>query len=345
MARSFRDDRGQRALIENHWIYTGSGNGNVLDQARFGTTIGAKLLHHDALDRRVSATDRSHTSLAFVERTRDIGIYLTTFPTRDSESGVMDAKSTFISNSGHLILDRPLAAYLKTAFRGQLAAAFSEDIARLSNDQLITFLSTHPDKMGVIHVNANGPEKLVYLPDSLDVSIFATENSYHPTRSFYEQLNENSYEDGELMVDGHTHRALTPQRIGSDALLNALSQRFGAINGAAVLSLSDAQTITELKRASTAYGFKKPDGSQRTVDYAARELYVIDDSGNVVAHSVFNIMAMWDDQSRVQKFENAVRAALHAPTELAHRLAYHDVMHELTTTKGINEPLAPRDYL
>jgi len=116
-----------------------------------------------------------------------------------------------------------------------------------------------------------------------------------------------------------------------------------------VLSLNDAFTITGMDDLIKDLELRNPDldGNRPGMQHDARELYVINDKGEVVDHSVLNINNIWSVPEKIDRFQAVVaeaKEALGTEREIETKIKYHDMMHEFTTQKGVNEPLEPRDY-
>lgn len=341
LAKSFMNDKMERVNIENYWLYTGSSN-DAIDQARFGRTIGFYSSRRDVLDRIVDTTARTYPAIAVNPRTKDVGIRLV-FSPNESETGFMDERSTFISNRGHLIFDRPFAANLNPEFQKQLMQAIGKNLEKITHDDLYNFVLNHPQKLEVVYSNGNGTphgsDKIITIPASMTIiNTIGTQHSYYPLRSFLEQMKENKYANGELIGDGHIHEALTSKRIGGDLWLQKLAQRYGPVKAAATLSLFDVDTVLQMENIGPYFDIS-------WVQHAARELFVIDDDGDLKAHSVVNISAIMKDDQRLNRFVDVSKTALSAPSNADYRLKWHDMMQEFTTQKGINEPLTQRDFV
>ena len=339
LAKSFRNDKGERVNIENYWLFTGSGK-DTLDQARFVRTIGFHISRRIELARIIDSTARTFPAIAINPKTKDIGIRLVSLP-NESETGFMIEMSMFISR-GHLSFDRPLAANLNPDLQRQLVQATGKTIEKVSDEDLFSFVLNHQQREEVRYSNGNGTssgsEKLVTIPSSMtEIKLIGTQYSYHPLRSFMEQMKENKYASGELIADGHIHEALSPKRIGGDPWLQQLAQRYGPVRASATLSLFDVDQLLQMENHGVYYGVP-------WVQYAAREIFVINDEGEVKAHSVLNMAGIMNDEQRLNRFVNVSKTSLSAPVNADYRLKFHDMILDFTTQKNVDEPLTPKDY-
>ena len=340
LAKSFRNDKGERVNIENYWLYTGSGK-DALDQARFGRTIGFHSSRRDKLDKFIDPTARTFPAIAVNSKTKEIGIRLVTLP-MEAETGFMDERSTFISNKGHLIFDRPIAANLNPEFQEELVQKTGKKIEKILEEDLFNFVLNHPQKEEVNFSNGNGNsqghEKIITIPRSMtNINAIGTQHSHYPLRGLMEQMKENRYANGESIADGHIHEALSPKRIGGDPWLQQLAQRYGPVRASATLSLFDVDQLLQMENTGKQFGVP-------WVQYAAREIFVINDEGEVKAHSVLNMAGIMNDEQRLNRFVNVSKTSLSAPVNADYRLKFHDMILDFTTQKNVDEPLTPKDY-
>jgi hypothetical protein len=357
LAKSFRNDRGERANIELGWWYTGT-NDTHLDQARFARTIGFYSAERDKLDAVVSSSAHTTASLAVDRDSRDVGLLLISVFPRLSESGFMDQRCTFISKRGHLILDRPIAATLTADLRDQLFRRTEKKIDQITDHDIADFIIHHPDRDefryrtydALAGLDRARTTVVVTIPHSLrSIGAIGTQHAHYPLRNFVEEIRENRYAKGEMIADGHIHEALTPRRIQGDSWLQQLADRYGAVGAASTLTLFDVEQLLQCEKNIQVFGVP-------WVQYAAREIYVIDDNGEVRGHSVLNMNRIMHDQAKLDRFLTVANAALdNQPDEGAsdaefdryerdYRLPFHEMIQEFTTRKGISEPLAPTDY-
>lgn len=339
MAKSFATSRGTGAGIETHWLYTGSGNG-ALDTAWFGQTIGVDLAD-DGLDRIVRGFDHLSTALAVRLPRNELGIQLT-FTPAVGDAAMAQVECTFIPDERKLIRDRPLARLLIQPYRSELAAMYGE-LDRITDEQLATFVLAHRRTERIRYPNAGADgapsTQLAYLPASLRANVFSTPGSYHPTRSFLQPaLAANRYDNGDTIVDGHVHRALTAKRNGGDPWLTQLADRYGGpAKAAAVLSLADSEQFLQIEHWGRRF-------DRSDLQYAARELFVTDDDANVVAHSVFPMHTVLADDTLFARFVDVLKRCSVSPTNADLRLRYHDMMMELTLQLPLDRSLRLSDY-
>lgn len=340
LAKSFRNDRGERVNIEFYWMYTGT-NSRTLDQARFARTIGFHSSKRDILDKIIDPTATTFPSIAVHPKTQGIGLHLISVPQEISGAGFMDERSTFIPHIGHLILDRPLAANLNLELQQHLMQQTGKTIEQISNNDLLSFVLNHSQSKEFHY--CSGTEKIVSIPASMTViNAIGTQHTHYPLRPLMEQMRENKFSNGELIADGHIHEALTAKRISKDPWLQKLADRYGAVKAAATLSLFDVQGLLQMEDFSKIF-VDIPEDTLGT-QYAAREIFVIDDFGEVKAHSILNFAEIMKDEKSFIKFLTVAKTSLASPADQDYRLEFHDMIQEFTVQKNVDEPLVPSDY-
>jgi hypothetical protein len=339
LANSFKHADGKPAVLENTWLYTGSSE-RTLDRVWFGSTIGLSGNFEDLLDRVINIVDQTNVSLGVNPKSGDIGVHIIASPHNIDHEKQNATQGIFVPDRKHLLRDRPLASYLHPDVRGPLIARYSGSNQNISNRQLAEFVLTHHQREESVCAIGDSDESaaIAYIPRSMTVNLFATAGSYNPTRAFFEPpIRSNRFESGELIADGHIHRALTPRRNANDSWLHTLAKRYGHIRIAATLSPFDCQTLMSREHLGKHFGVP-------SFQDAARELFVIDDDGRIVGHSVFNLVSLYADNRQFERFVQVTRQTLKDSTNAELRLLFHDMMIEFTTQKGIDEQLLESDY-
>lgn len=337
LAKSFFDNDGNRTNIELHWLYTGTTD-KVLDEAWFPRTLGFQHAARDILDGIIDPTAVTLPEIAVLEQSRLAGIRLHSFPPNAAEVEFSSERSTFISKR-HLILDRPLSAHLNPDLQEQLMRNTGKSLQEVSESELIDFVLRHPLRKVVdrsLDSVVGSAGALTTLPGSMScIGSIGTRHANYPLRSTFEKMQCNRYAGSERIVDGHIHEALTRRRIGGDPWLQKLADRYGPVKAAATLSLFDVDSLMQMENLGPHFGVS-------WVQYAAREIFVIDDDGTVKAHSVLNVDAMSDEQ--FSKFIQVSKTSLSAPSNAECRLEFHDMIQEFTVQRGVDRPMVFADY-
>ena len=334
-AKSTRDAKGHLAPIEHNWLYTGTAN-HALDRAHFARFIGVDASLEGLMDGVIASAFHTTVAVACSTRSGDVGIQITGYPAL-SYSGAAASRSAFVANSA-LILDRTLPDLLSDESRDQLAQRVG-NVSRATEADLLKFLLSHPDRQTIRYPchDQVALGEVVFLPNSIWANMFATPGSYSPTRDFLLLLGNNRYDGGELMGDGHIHRALTAKRNAGDPWLEMLAQRFGPTRGASVLSLYDSDVLMQMESLGKELSINR-------TQYALHEIFVIDDGGELVAHSALNMGKIMAGEAVVNRFIDVTKRSLSAPSNPDYRLKYHEMMTELTTQKDVSEPISRCDY-
>lgn len=302
--------------------------------------VGIISLYAEAiLDNVCRLNQQTISSLGVCASNGEIGILTTTAPIqKDGNSSKLQASHAFIARRD-VVLTQPLWDYFRSSVQRELRAAYGiQD--EVDEAHLTSFIREHPDRKECV-VSLYGQQKdvqVIYLPHSLSIDVFVTRKSYHITFGFLDSVKTNRYDNGYLFADGHIHRVLSPQRIGNDGGLAILARRFGPVRAASVLSLSDA------KQLSLAQNWGRCLDLNHQTDFAVRELYVVGDDGELLDHTVFNHIALWNNDEEIKRFIEVTKSALASPSNMDLRIAYHDMMHEYTEHRPIDKPLSPDDY-
>ena len=335
-AKSFHDSEGKRKSVEVYGIYLLGPQPELnpeLNRAVFPRIVGVQSTRREALDNVVKPLARTFPAIAAFIHSREIGLRLVSLPqAEDEETGFQQEDSTIISSKGHLILDRPFAANLNSEYQKQLVQVTGKKIEDVSDEDLFKFIDGHGNKIQIPSSNRDG-KTIITIPGSMaNISLLSTPYSYHPLRPFMEQINGNQFRNGEVLVDLHSHLVLEP----TNPWFQTLHDRFGSVKGSATLSFTDLNKLIDIENWCKNFG-------KEFVQYGARELYVMNLKGDVVAHSVFPMSKIMRDEQVLRKFLRVFRTAFVVPS-VENRIAVHDLMQELTIQKGVNEPLTPKDY-
>jgi hypothetical protein len=332
---------GSPARAETYWLYTGRSEAQ-LDAVWFGKTLGfAQESAQQLFDKAINLVDHTFTSLAIHLASGRLGVHITTAPSSGlSESVLHLPPQLFLFAEELFVLDGDIATYIAPAERRYLSQTPTRVAGGSISQDLTAFILSHPKRVDVTFPASSSLQggSVAYVPGSLLVDLYGTKGSCHLTRGYFEPIvRHNKFDGGSLLADGHIHRSLTAQQISGNAWLADLARRYGPVQAANTLSLQDVEWLMGIEHIGKYYNVPE-------FQFAARELYVLDNSNHIVAHSVLNMVAIMNDDSTFERFVDVAKKALGSPNDAQLRMAFHDMLQDLTTKKEPLDPLSPTDY-
>jgi hypothetical protein len=324
---------------EANVVYFGT-NADSLDKARAGKSLGIINAGDDLLDRYISQENYTYTSLAFSRTTGKVGAFLQT-QYDSTELGVVPVgPGLFVGKDRHIAADRSFGEILTPALQGQFEKTMRLAIEEATDKQLVEFiLQSDPLKMFVPTGDASTQEEIVYLPKSMNPCVFGTEYSFHPTRSFVEPIYRlNQFQSGRFIGDAHVHFELT-EKIASrnPGFYQRIIREFGgSVEASNMLSLPDINRFRTIRTTAQALGLP-------TLNYAFREIYVVDAKARVVAHSVFNFSEFAADSIGFKNFM-ALSKATADSSDPELRMEFQRVVKNHTKSLPVDQPISVDDY-
>ena len=170
--------------VEFGGFFRGTGP-DRLDQLVLPNVMGVESSRREVLDDLIDLKGPTSTMLA-LDSFGNLGVQI--FSSKyDMEKGFLEGRGKFIALE-HLILNKPFAQFMSQQDRGEVFPGM--DVQDISNQYLIDMIKQSRDKKSASYVVGEGKkiEEIVFEPRILEVDVFGTDRSYHPTNRFIKEF-------------------------------------------------------------------------------------------------------------------------------------------------------------
>ncbi|MCK5180574.1 MAG: class I SAM-dependent methyltransferase, partial [Candidatus Omnitrophica bacterium] len=217
--------------------------------------------------------------------------------------GFLEGREKFISLD-HLILNKPLAQFMSQKDRQELFPGM--DVKDISEKHLIDMITRSRDKRQMSYMT-NGKERkieeVVFVPTELEVDMFGTDRSYHPTNRFIKNvLSQNRFDNGAHFGDVHTHYGFPEQEIAKEPYLQELfasDRRFPEL-----LTPYDAVALKGSKDTMKVLGLDNTQAILRGIIWMDQE------NKNVRGSTYFDLTELSEDEAAFNEFDRLSTRAL-----------------------------------
>ncbi|MCK5082820.1 MAG: hypothetical protein KAR31_07920, partial [Candidatus Omnitrophica bacterium] len=217
--------------------------------------------------------------------------------------GFLEGREKFISLD-HLILNKPLAQFMSQKDRQELFPGM--DVKDISEKHLIDMITRSRDKRQMSYMT-NGKERkieeVVFVPTELEVDMFGTDRSYHPTNRFIKNvLSQNRFDNGAHFGDVHTHYGFPEQEIAKEPYLQELfasDRRFPEL-----LTPYDAVALKGSKDTMKVLGLDNTQAILRGIIWMDQE------NKKVEGSTYFDLIELSEDETAFNEFDRLSTKAL-----------------------------------
>jgi len=211
--------KGFKGIAAFEGLFRGTGE-DMLDELILPRVMGVQRSQRDVLDDLIDLEGPTYAMLGLNEE-EHLGVYII-FGKYDYERGVLEGMVKFIT-ADLLILDRPLAQFFKKEDRERLFPGMT--VENITERHLKEMIVGYDDIKRTSFAKGGKGEfqEIRFVPIHLDVNMFSTDRSYHPTTEFYKnELSENKFAGGWFFGDVQTHYGYSKKELADEPILQKL---------------------------------------------------------------------------------------------------------------------------